>query len=134
MLLDPNNNSYNFYNNLNINATNPIIDSVADINIDSINITYNYPVSLSMGNISIYQHDFNTNQLILRQMIPANSPSFISLSEDKKNLKLEVLNSTFNMPESHYTVVVDDDTVKDLSSEEPLLGIPPDIWRFTTGE
>ena len=38
------------------------------------------------------------------------------------------------MHESNYTIIVDDNTVKDLRFEEPLPGISPDVWKFTTGE
>ena len=38
------------------------------------------------------------------------------------------------MHHSNYTVVIDDNAVKDLDSDEPLLGITLDTWKFYTGK
>ncbi|CAG8650233.1 9457_t:CDS:10 [Funneliformis caledonium] len=128
--------SVNEYNNLNINATNPTIDGVFSTEIEtetrSINITYSNTILLSTGNISIFQYEQDDeDNLILRQSYQTKSPK-VTLSPDKRTITLNVLNHTFNMPNSKYTVVIDDDAVKDLSYEEPLMGISSNIWRFST--
>ncbi|CAI2190893.1 3611_t:CDS:10, partial [Funneliformis geosporum] len=124
--------SVNEYNNLNINTTYPIIDGVLMENETHIlSITYNNPILLSTGNISIYYQEDNTDKLILRQSYHTNSPN-VTLSPDKKTIILDIFNHTFDISNSKYTVVIDDDAVKDLSYEEPLMGISSNIWRFTT--
>lgn len=121
------------YNNLNVNTTSPEIGKTINLGTTLLSITYHNPVVTSVGNISIYQYDINTGQLILKQSYSANTP-FALLSQDKKTLTLSALNSTFNNPGKNYTVVIDDNAVKDLSFEEPLLGISPNLWIFSTGE
>ncbi|PKC03656.1 hypothetical protein RhiirA5_503297 [Rhizophagus irregularis] len=119
------------YNNLNVNTTLPEIGETINLGTTLFSITYYKPVVTSVGNISIYQYDIGTGQLILKQSYSANTP-FALLSQDKKTLTLSALNSTFNNPGKNYTVVIDDNAVKDLSFEEPLLGISPNLWIFST--
>jgi hypothetical protein len=120
------------YNNLNVNTTSPEIGKTINIGATLLSITFYKPIVTSVGNISIYQYDSDTGQLILKQSYSASTP-FTLLSQDKKTLTLSALNSTFNNPGKNYTVVIDDNAVKDLSFEEPLLGISPNLWIFSTG-
>jgi len=45
-----------------------------------------------------------------------------------------VLPSTFNEPNSNYFVTIDDNTVKNLQNNQPIIGIGENIWHFKTGE
>ncbi|GES93556.1 glycosyltransferase family 2 protein [Rhizophagus clarus] len=122
---------FDYYNNLNVNTTLPEINGTINLGATLLRISYNRPVVTSIGNISIYQYDTETGQLILKQSYCADTP-FTLLSQDKQTLTLSALNSTFNNPGQNYTVVIDNNAVEDLSSEEPLMGISPNIWTFST--
>ncbi|CAI2174672.1 3054_t:CDS:10, partial [Funneliformis geosporum] len=121
----------NGYNNINVNTTHPLINSKIPLSTTSINITYNFPIIMSTNNISIYQ-DGNGKNAILRQSIPGNSPSSFVYSADNQSLILNVLESTFNQPNANYYIVIDDNAVKDLKTDQPLMGIQTHTWMFNT--
>ncbi|CAG8847215.1 30789_t:CDS:2, partial [Gigaspora margarita] len=83
-------------------------------------ITFYNQISLSVENISIYQD--SSAGLIPRLYYNAqnNSDKFY-ISPDSKMISISVLKSTFVSPQSQYYVVMDNNVVKDLIHEEPLL-------------
>ncbi|CAG8517544.1 16437_t:CDS:10 [Funneliformis mosseae] len=118
----------NGYNNPNIKTTYPIINSNVPLSTITINVTYNFPITISTSNISIYQN--NNNYPILRQSVPGNSPLLYSV--DNKTIILDVLESTFNQPNANYYIVINDNVVKDWKTNQPLIGIESNIWKFNT--
>ena len=88
---------------------------------------------ISTNNFSIYQYNNDDNQPILRQSVPGNSPYF-SYSSDKMTINIKVLESTFNQPNSSYYIVVDDNAVKGWTSNQPLLGVLSNNWKFNTSK
>ncbi|GBC09383.1 hypothetical protein RclHR1_08810002 [Rhizophagus clarus] len=116
------------YNNPNIKTTYPSINSNIPLSTTNINITYHLPVSASTNYISIYQ--YNEDTPILRQSISGDSP-LLSYSPDNTTINIEVLESTFNQPNSIYYVVVDYNAVED-KSNQPLDGIEKNQWKFNT--
>ncbi|CAJ0910370.1 8017_t:CDS:2, partial [Entrophospora sp. SA101] len=118
------------YGNPNIETTYPLINGMIEIASQEINVTYNTPIVPSINNISIYQIN-NNDQYILRQSFPADS-SYCKISDDKKSLVIQVLTSTFNLPNTNYYVVVEDGALKLSSTGQPLIGICKNIWKFTT--
>ncbi|RIA86157.1 hypothetical protein C1645_856618 [Glomus cerebriforme] len=126
-------NALNDYENPNINSTYPLIDSKIPLSITNINITYNLPVTISTNNISIYQYSNDNNPPILRQSVPGNS-QYLSSSPDNKIININVLESTFNQPNSYYYVVVNDNSVKDWMTNQPLLGVESKHWKFNTAD
>ncbi len=122
----------NGYNNPNIKTTYPLINSKIPLSTPSINITYNFPIIISTNNISIYQDD-NSGNPILRQSVPGNSPSFI-YSVDNQTINLNVLESTFNQPNAKYYIVISDNAVEDLETNQPLMGIVNNVWKFNTSK
>ncbi|RIA88249.1 hypothetical protein C1645_826666 [Glomus cerebriforme] len=121
------------YENPNINSTYPLINSNIPLSVTNINITYHSPIAISTNNISIYQYRNDIDLPILRQSIPGNSPYF-SYSPDNKTINIKVLESTFNQPNSNYYVVVQDDAIKDWNTNQPLIGIEKNRWKFNTNE
>ncbi|CAJ0855677.1 3147_t:CDS:2, partial [Entrophospora sp. SA101] len=68
---------------------------------------------------------------ILRQSFSASS-SYCKISDDKKSLNIRILTSTFNLANTSYYVIVDDDALKLSSTNHSLTGIRKNIWKFTT--
>lgn len=90
------------------------------------------PVTLSINNFSIYQ-DYNGIPL-LRQSSPGNPSNVFSLSNDNKTIQINVLESTFNKPNANYYIVIDDNAVKGLISNQPLAGVGKGYWNFKTSK
>lgn len=88
------------------------------------------PVTLSINNFTIYQDDNGVP--ILRQSIPGNPSKVFSLSNDNRTIHINVLESTFNKPNANYYIVIDDNAVKDLISNQPLAGVGKNYWNFET--
>ncbi|CAG8547566.1 13901_t:CDS:2 [Dentiscutata erythropus] len=99
------------YGNLQISATYPQInDSKLPLNTDTINITYYNRISLSDGNLTIYQTINNTN--IPRQRIISRTCDTISKCIPLNTvLNLKVFTCTFNDPGGQYFIVVDNNFV-----------------------
>ncbi|CAG8668162.1 8532_t:CDS:2, partial [Ambispora leptoticha] len=113
------------YNNPNIDTTFPTIGAVISSNITQISITYAEPVILSSGNITIYQEGKYGSADIFRQGI-----NRVTI-QDKK-VTIYVLDSTFNIPNATYYVIVDTNFVRDSNTREALLGLDKESWQFTT--
>jgi hypothetical protein len=99
--------------------------------LDVISITLDQPAAISRKNITIYQME--NGMSLLRQSIPGDKIRDLWYSEDHKTVSFKVLASTFNQAESNYSVVIEDDAIKSLESDQPLLGVEENIWHFTTG-
>ncbi|GBB88775.1 hypothetical protein RclHR1_15380003 [Rhizophagus clarus] len=113
-----------------IKSTYPLINSIVSLSTNNIiNITYKSPIMISTNNISIYQ--YNNENPILRQSVPGSS-LFLSNSADNQTLILNVLESTFNQPNTKYYIVIDDNVVQDWETNQPLLGLESNIWVFNT--
>ena len=66
---------------------------------------------------------------MLRQLIPDENITY-----DNDTLRADVLSSTFNEPNSKYFVTIDDDAVKNIQNNQPMIGINKNIWLFKTDE
>ncbi|CAG8611342.1 11793_t:CDS:2 [Funneliformis caledonium] len=119
----------NGYNNPNIKATYPSINSKIPLSLTNINITYNFQVTTSINKIFIYQ--VNNSDSTLRQTIPGNSLSF-TYSADNRTINISILESTFNQPNAKYYIVIEDNVVNDLETNQPIIGIGSNIWEFNT--
>ncbi|RIB06512.1 hypothetical protein C2G38_510495 [Gigaspora rosea] len=123
------------YGNLHVVTTYPqrnITDLILSTNV--INITFQDQISLSDGNLTIYQIINQTN--ILRQRINSrtcdvtNKKCFIS----NDTVRLEVFDSTFNDPNGQYFIQMDNNFIKSFVYNEPMLGIEQNIWAFQTAK
>ncbi|CAG8460897.1 7292_t:CDS:10 [Acaulospora colombiana] len=121
------------YFNPQIISTYPPIDSSIPLRVNSINITYKQPVSFSTGNIDIFQLSGSYGESLLRQAYSASS-IYCNQTADFTTITCQVLNSTFNKPDTTYYVVIESDFVRLNSTSEPLLGVRKLVWKFTTNE
>ena len=121
--------SDNGYENPKIESTYPLLNDTVQNRIDHISITLKQPIKLSQANVSIYQKNGDNN--ILRQTISSRS-MYTSISNESYTVNIRLFKSTFNRPGEKYFVKVDNNFVKTLSNEEPLLGISERIWTFNT--
>ncbi|RIB17597.1 hypothetical protein C2G38_2246287 [Gigaspora rosea] len=115
------------YGNLHVNSTYPSKGSNdLSLNFNMIHIIYQEPVSLSDGYLTIYQIINRKN--VLRQIINSKTCQCnISVTV----IKINILSCTFNYPGGKYFIQIDNNFVK-TESNEPLLGIQPNIWTFET--
>ncbi|RHZ84041.1 hypothetical protein Glove_86g120 [Diversispora epigaea] len=105
------------YLNTYINTTYPQINSEIPTSTEKISITYNQPVELSTGNISIYQVENDGD--ILRQYVSGFRDSdYCSVSDDRLTVTVKVIKSTFSKP-----------LAKNL---EPFAGSVTGLMRLTT--
>ncbi|KAF0548457.1 hypothetical protein F8M41_025964 [Gigaspora margarita] len=123
----------NVYGNLHVSATYPPKGSKnLTLNSNSINITYQDPITLNKGNLYIYQSTINDSK-ILRQLINAKFCNIGNgCSVSGKVVTLKVLDCTFNDPNAQYYIEVDNDFIKSSIYNEPILGIDPNMWTFNT--
>ncbi|KAF0548438.1 hypothetical protein F8M41_025946 [Gigaspora margarita] len=121
----------NGYGNLQISSTYPSRNDInLLLNTDTINITYYDRISLSDGNLTIYQ-TINITK-IPRLMINSRTCDASKCIPLGTILNLKVLTSTFNDPGGKYSIEIDNNFVKNSDYNEPILGIDPNIWNFQT--
>ncbi|CAB5360104.1 unnamed protein product [Rhizophagus irregularis] len=107
------------YFNPIIDATTPKINDTIPMQTPSLSITYESPVKLSSGNISIFE--VNGKESYFRQSFNGQTMEFLS-SDNNKKITINVFESTFNKPNQLYCVVIEDGFVNHKNTEEPLLG------------
>jgi hypothetical protein len=100
----------------------------------NVKITFSIKVIKSTGKITIYELK-NDNQTIfnIRQTYPVMS-DLCELQDGGNALSCQILQSTFNRPNSNYMIVVDNGFVRSFSIEEPLSGINKGFWKVTTNQ
>ncbi|CAG8551255.1 10539_t:CDS:10, partial [Acaulospora colombiana] len=95
------------------------VDSVTP-DTQNINITFPIAVVPSTGNISIYEIRGPGN-MILKQSYSAQDTMYVK-TPNNETLELTVLRSTFFTLNTNYSVVMENNFVKDASDYEPFLG------------
>ncbi|CAG8519858.1 7420_t:CDS:2, partial [Scutellospora calospora] len=121
------------YGNLHVNSTSPQRNSIdLALNTKMITIKFNDRVSLSNGNLAIYQKINQTN--ILRQTINSRACDNSNCTAIDKIVQLNILDCTFNEPGGQYFIQMDNNFVKSSDYGESLLGINPNIWTFKTDD
>src|SRR6185369_16922267 len=98
-------------------------------------------IGISSGKINIYQTRSNTSvnvnnndyyddsDDVLRQSCPSKSDC---VQITGNTVRVKVLKSTFNSVGSEYYVIIEDDFVKDSTTNQNIIGIRSKIWKFTT--
>ncbi|PKK60515.1 hypothetical protein RhiirC2_793198 [Rhizophagus irregularis] len=119
------------YFNTIIDATTPKINNTIPMQTPSLSITYESPVELSSGNISIFE--VNGKESYFRQSFNGQTMEFLS-SDNNKKITINVFESTFNKPNQLHCVVIEDGFVNHKNTEEPLLGIKKNQWYILTGD
>ncbi|PKY55116.1 hypothetical protein RhiirA4_503365 [Rhizophagus irregularis] len=117
------------YGNPYIESTSPEKDSKINSTTDKITINFTTPIVLSSNDISIYQ--VNQSQDILRQRTSAKNSEYVHLINNNLTIIVDVLSSTFNMQETYY-VLMDNNFVKNITNNEPKIGIKKNKWSFNT--
>ncbi|GES87200.1 hypothetical protein GLOIN_2v1733126 [Rhizophagus clarus] len=125
----------NGYQNLNIYSSYPALN---EENIDITKETPQFRLSLTyrgnveksgQGSIQIFQAD---NDKYPRLTIPANLINLVNENENFTKISVLLLSSTLNIPETKYYITVDDGMVETSELAEPLPGVKPAVWNFTT--
>lgn len=120
------------YSNVHIIEANPRINSrILTSSSTDISIKYDESVTLSTGNISVFLVD-ESGTGKLRQIVNAGNSKHCRLSEDGLTVNVTVIKSTFSKPETQYYIKIYNNFVKNQLYGEPLLGIPDNIWYFTS--
>nr|CAG8436723.1 10140_t:CDS:10 [Entrophospora candida] len=132
------------FGNIFINSTFPPKNSIiTQSSTTPLNITYLNQVQLASGNISIYQVNdnpidddslssfINTDNSILRQTFSGSDSKYVKMI-DNNTITLNVLSSTFNQPDKSYYISVENGFVKDKKTNQNLLGIKSNMWKFST--
>ncbi|CAG8736690.1 235_t:CDS:2, partial [Acaulospora morrowiae] len=92
-------------------------------------LNYRGQVVLSgRGSINVYQSGYDD---VPRLTIPSNLITIIN-HVNSTTFKAKLLASTLNLPNTTYYVTVDDGMVLNANLSEPLPGIKPGAWNFTT--
>ncbi|CAG8643079.1 3207_t:CDS:2 [Rhizophagus irregularis] len=125
----------NGYQNLNIYSSYPALN---EENIEITKETPQFRLSLTyrgiveksgQGSIHIFQAD---NDKYPRLTIPPNLINLVNENENFTKINVLLFSSTLNMPETKYYITVDDGMVETNELAEPLPGVKPAIWNFTT--
>ena len=115
-----------------ISSIDPPNDATILLGTNTLKINYEVPVSLSTRNITIYQID--GNNIRTRQTTSGQISEFCSISPDNKIVSLNVLPSTFNVPNSEYHVYISANFVRHNNSTEPINMFPHSGWILRTGK
>ncbi|CAB4437910.1 unnamed protein product [Rhizophagus irregularis] len=118
------------YGNLHIFSTTPNISDIIDPSgIESLTIKFYSKVSLSpYRNVTILQDGG-----IIRQFtsVSHDNGDFIEAIDDY-TIKIKVIDSTFNQPNTKYYVLIDDGFVMSKDLQEPIIGLQDNAWNFNT--
>src|SRR3954454_22853575 len=117
------------YQNPNLKNTYPSINESVELP-SQIIINYNIPVTLSTGNLTIYQYDENDN-IVLRQSNFGPDIRYVQMINDT-TISVKALPSTFHKINAKFGIKVDNNFVKSQLTQEPLVGISERLWTFTT--
>uniref|UniRef100_U9T4M6 Uncharacterized protein n=1 Tax=Rhizophagus irregularis (strain DAOM 181602 / DAOM 197198 / MUCL 43194) TaxID=747089 RepID=U9T4M6_RHIID len=115
-----------------IRDTSPTIQqTITARETNPLKITYTIPIVFSIGTITIFQSNGSSNPGIVRQTINGlNNQNYVTFDND--TVSIDIIESTFNNPDSTYYVMIENNFVSTLSYNEPLPGLYSNIWSFTT--
>ncbi|RIB25711.1 hypothetical protein C2G38_2241218 [Gigaspora rosea] len=121
--------------NPNIASTSLPINTTVPLDTSTMSITFNKPISLSNGNISIFQFlssiNSSNNGVLLRQTFSGTS-KFCSLDSSKTVITIPILQSTFNQPKAVYFIKIDDGFVRNEATDMALIGVVDGFWTVLT--
>ncbi|KAG9295331.1 hypothetical protein G9A89_013360 [Geosiphon pyriformis] len=125
------------FHNLIIESSFPAIGSIIKLRIKQIFISFRIPVQCSSGNASIFQennggdgNDYGSVP-ILRQTFSAKTIHCSTLN-DSKVISIDILPSTFNLPNAKYFIQLDNNFVQSKETGEALFGTTKNTWWFST--
>ncbi|CAB4398748.1 unnamed protein product [Rhizophagus irregularis] len=120
------------YGNIFISNTTPTIyNSIPARETNPLKITYTIPIVLSNGTITIFQSNGSSNPGIVRQTIKGLNQKYVTVNNN--TVSIDVIEGTFNKPNTTYYVMIENNFVSSLLYNEPLPGLSSNIiWSFTT--
>jgi len=95
-----------------------------------INITFDKPIDLGDGQLRIYQSHHNTS--ILRQFFTKDTLTH-AIDYHRNTVKLKILKSTFNIPNSNYTIEFEKNFILNKAKKKRLIEAPQK-WNLITGK
>ena len=115
-----------------IYSTDPPNNTTIPLGLSMLNITYDITVLPSARNITIYQiiDDRHTR---MRLAISGDMSGFCSVDESNQLITVNVLSSTFSIPNSEYHIHVSPNFVKHNETNEPINKLPHSSWILRTG-
>jgi len=97
-----------------------------------INITFDKPIDLGDGQLRIYQSHHNTS--ILRQFFTNDTITQVTAIDNQRNtITLKILKSTFNIPNSNYTIEFEKNFILNKAKKKRLIEAPQN-WNLITGK
>jgi len=123
---------FGLYRNTHIKKVDLSDNGLVSIDTSEINIEFNHPVSpTAAGKISIH-YLTPDNEYLLRQRFLCIEP-YCNISNNGYSLTIKVLDTTFNMPNAHYSVEIDDNYLRYQNESEQIPGITKGNWMIKTG-
>ncbi|KAK9766267.1 hypothetical protein K7432_004788 [Basidiobolus ranarum] len=108
-----------------ISSTYPELYGMIPLGLGYLNVSFlQEDYRFGLGNISIYDSNYPEYPREVIAVVP--DPTGLG-----KSFSMKVSSFTFNTPSHDYFITIDGGTFKS-SLNEPLLGIPKNVWTFTT--
>src|ERR1043165_574822 len=105
-----------------ISSIYPPNNAYISLGSSTLNIAYGTTVSLSARNITIYQID--GENVRMRLAISGDMPEFCLVDKDNQLVTVNVLSSTFSVPNSLYHIYIGSNFVKYNETNEPINKLP----------
>jgi hypothetical protein len=115
-----------------IHSIDPPSNATILLGLSILNIAYDITVLPSARNITIYQiiDDQHTR---MRLAISGDMSGFCLVDESNQLITVNVLSSTFSVPNSEYHIYVGANFVKHNETNEPINKLPHSSWILRTG-
>ena len=121
------------YNNVLVSTATPKINqNISAEGTHFITITYDIPVVLSNGTITVFQNDGSSSGIIRQITNGLENGNYVNLVGNTVNVT--VISSTFNNPGATYYVIIGNGFVMSQLYNEPLLGLNNNVWTFSTSK
>ncbi|CAG8513975.1 7987_t:CDS:2, partial [Cetraspora pellucida] len=119
------------YGNFWIDQTFPPINATVSPLTTTLSITFYNPVAFSYDSSNSYIAIYKTSDYGIRQKVTPNMYKYCKISQDGKQISINIISSTFNQFGDYY-IQMDNDFVKSKFYGEPLTGIAAGIWNISS--
>ncbi|CAG8700704.1 8295_t:CDS:2, partial [Cetraspora pellucida] len=119
------------YGNFWIDQTFPSINATVSPLTTTLSITFYNPVAFSYDSSNSYIAIYKTSDYGIRQKVTPNMYKYCKISQDGKQISINIISSTFNQFGDYY-IQMDNDFVKSKFYGEPLTGIAAGIWNISS--
>src|SRR5256885_1097279 len=114
-----------------INSIEPPNGATISLGTNILNITFDVPVSLSKRNITISK--ICETDFCMRQTTSGLMTEFCSIDQSSQIVTVNVLSSTFSIPDSEYHINIGTNFVSYNTNNEPINKLPDSSWILRTG-